>query len=108
MECNVKRPLSLLLAAALVAGTMAVSIAPAAAENFGVTVGVGNWNNDRWHDDDNGNWRHHRHHRHNDTVIVPGFSLNLGVPYEEPRAYYHHRRHHNDCWRNDYNELVCR
>jgi hypothetical protein len=97
-----KRPLSLVLAAALVASTMAVSVAPAAA-HFGVTIGTGGWDNDRWHDD---GYRY-RHHRR-DNFVAPGFSFNFGVPDQQPRAYYHHRRHHRDCFRNDYDELVCR
>jgi hypothetical protein len=103
MECNMNRPLSLVLAAAF-AASMAVSVAPAAADNFGVTVGVGNWDNDGWQGD-NGR-RHHGHRQHDN--FSPGFSFNFGVPDQQPRAYYHHRRHHRDCFRNDYDELVCR
>jgi hypothetical protein len=99
-----KRPLSLVLAAALALGTVGASVAPAAAQNFGVTIGTGGWDNDRWHGDDG--WRHHRH-RHRDHV-APGFYFNFGLPNPGARAYYHPRRHHRDCWWDDYGERVCR
>ena len=100
-----KRPLSLVLAAAFAASTMAMSVAPAAADNFGVTIGTGGWDNDDWHD--NGmRYRHHRH-RHHDN-FAPGFSFSIGTPYPESRAYYQPRRHHRDCWRNEWDEVVCR
>lgn len=102
-----KRPLTLVLAAAIAAGTMAFSAAPVSAQSVGMTFGVGNWNNDRWHYDDNG-WRNRHHRRHHRDHVAPGFYMNFGVPNPGARAYYHPRRHHRDCWRDWDDHLVCR
>jgi hypothetical protein len=101
-----KRPLSLVLAAALAASTMAISVGPAAAQGVGVTFGVGGWDNDRWHGDDG--WRY-RHYRHRDD-FAPGFSFSIGTPYPYSRAYYHPRHYYRDrdCWRQWDGEIVCR
>ena len=99
-----KRPLSLVLAAALAAGSMAVGAAPAAAQGAGVTFGVGNWNNDRWHYDENG-WRSRNRHRDH---FAPGFSFQFGMPYPHARAYYRPRYRDRDCWRDWDGALICR
>ena len=105
-----KRPLTLVLAAALAAGTMAITSVPASAQGVGITFGVGNWNNDRWHYDDNG-YGHHRHHRHhNYDHVAPGFYMNFGVANPGARAYYHQRHHYyrnRDCWRQWDGAVVC-
>ena len=107
MELAMKRPLYLVLAAALAAGTMATTSVPASAQGVGVTFGIGNWDNDRWHYDDNGygHYRHHRHH-HRDHV-APGFYMNFGVPHPEARAYYRPRYRDRDCWRQWDGDVVC-
>lgn len=101
-----KRPLSLILAGALALGTMGATVAPAAAQSFGLTIGTGNWDNDSWHDNGHrrGHYRHHRRH------VEPGFSFSFGVP-SESYSYYQprrHHRHHRDCWWNEFGERVCR
>jgi hypothetical protein len=95
-----KRPLFLVLAAALVAGTMVAGGAtPAAAQGVGVTMGVGNWDNDRWHSD---NWRF-RNQRHFRRDFGPGFRF--GVP--ASRAFYRDRFRDRDCWRDWSGRVVC-
>ena len=98
-----KRTLSLALAAALAAGTMVMGAAPAAAQGVGVTFGVGNWDNDGWHDDNRRYGRHYGHHRHH---VAPGFSFNFGVP--ASGAYYRPYYRDRDCWRDWDGALVCR
>ena len=62
------RPLSLLMASALVAGTVVMSAAPASAIEFGVTARSGEWHNEQWRDwNDDWRWRGHRSH------FEPGF-----------------------------------
>jgi Ni/Co efflux regulator RcnB len=101
MECNMKRPLSIALAAALVASTLAMSAAPTAAQGveFGVTARSGEWH-DNW-DRDDWRWRH-GHRRHH---VAPGFYFNFGIPH--PR-YSYYRPRHRDCFRDWDGTLVCR
>ena len=61
-----------------------------------MTFGVGNWDNDRWHYDDNG-YGHRRHHRRDH--VAPGFYMNFGLPHSEARAYYRPPHRDRDCWR---------
>ena len=96
-----KRPLSIALAAALVAGTLAMSAPPAAAQGieFGVTNRSGEWH-DGWRHD---GWRHRRHRDH----FAPGFSFNFGVPFPHAR-YSYYRPRERDCFRDWDGALVCR
>lgn len=97
-----KRPLSILVAAALIAGSTAAGVAPASAIEFGISTRSGEWHNDRW--DDNWRWNNHRHHRHRD--VGPHFSFSLGLPFPGPRAYY--RPYRDDCYRGWDGALYCR
>jgi hypothetical protein len=102
MEQNMSRPLSLIMAGALVAGTVAMSAAPASAIEFGVTARSGEWHNEQWRDwNDDWRWRGHRSH------FEPGFSFNIGVPFPTARAYYRPYRE-RDCYREWDGSLYCR
>jgi hypothetical protein len=98
------RHLSILLAVALAAGSMAWT--PAAAQDGFELLGSrsGEWDRDHWRGDwDNDNWRwrprHHRRHDH-----FPGFSFSLGFPFPA-YSYYAPRR---DCFYDRYGRLYCR
>lgn len=96
------RPLSFVLAAALLASSMTLSAAPAAAHDFNmVTSRSGEWN-DNWRGGDR-RWRPQRHSRFQGH-FAPGFSLSFGVPV--PYAYGDVPR--RDCRRDWDGRLYCR
>jgi len=107
MECNMSRPLSLLLAAALAASTVAASTIPASAE----TNRSGEWNIEHWRGDIDGSrdwrWGHRRHHHPGFAFGGPGFSFSIGVPYP-PRYSYYRPRPARDCYREWDGSLYCR
>ncbi len=112
-ECIMSRPLTFLLAAAVAAGSIATSVAPAAAggaasvsQSGNIVLAENGWRDDNeWnrHDD----WRHHHrdHRRHHDNY-QPGFSFNFGAPgfgfYVAPQ------RHARDCYRAWNGQVYCR
>lgn len=99
------RPLSLLLAAALAASTVAVSTIPTSAQ----TNRSGEWNNntEHWRGDWNGDrrWGNRRHQRPGFSVGGPGFSFSFGAP---PRYSYYRPRPARDCYREWDGSLYCR
>jgi hypothetical protein len=102
------RPLSLFLAAALAAGSLAMSVPSAVAQSHAGIQLVGDSHRD-WDDgwatnwrDDRRYWRHDRRHWRHER---PGFSFNIGVPF--PRVFYRHERP-RDCYREWDGSLYCR
>jgi hypothetical protein len=95
-----RRPLPIALAAALVASTLALSAAPAAAGGveFGVTTRSGEWH-DNWGKND---WRFRHHRRH----VAPGVYFKFGGPHSH---YSYYRPRYRDCFHDwEDNEFVCR
>jgi hypothetical protein len=113
-----RRPLSYLIAATMLAVTTASSIvpteaasrAPSAANDSGLELvgDRGRWNNDGWRGD---NWREdrwrHEHHHHRRDGFVPGFGFGFGfgAPFAYAPRYYAPQP---DCFQDGYGRLYCR
>ena len=103
------RAVSLLLAAALAAGSIAttgpaaaMSPVPNAQPQAGIQlVGGSEWSDRRWQNDD-WRWRHRYHSRYRGD---PGFSFHFGLPF--PQIYIETPRS-RDCYRAWDGRLYCR
>jgi hypothetical protein len=93
------RPMSMLLAAAVAATSVAISVPSTASEPQGAIQLVGDSHGGDWNDSWRDTRRHWRHQR-------PGFSFEFGAPL--PRVHYRHQRP-RDCYRHPRDgSLTCR